>query len=294
MERCQEWICRIKARVAALHTYSQDPVLNRPDVHHIIGQSQNFPINILSFQTQNSDDPTVKNFIPKLKAHLLPHMKILHSDTQDCLLTHNEDHILKADLGQVVLKGEWIYWHNLFRINYTTYDVCRAQDSVNPLTDHHNIVLLSPEPSIHPFCYARVLGIYHADVIYILTTNQGKSKYVLWVRWFEVLDCPAGWEHATLDSVKFSPMAEADAFSFVDPQNVLRCCHIISAFADGQVHPNGIALSQNTRDATDWKQYYINRFVDRDMVMRYHWGLGVGHIYAHSMSAPFDLMSVHN
>jgi len=23
------------------------------------------------------------------------------------------------------------------------------------------------------------------------------------------------------------------------------------------------------------------RFVDRDMVMRYHWGLGVGHSYAH-------------
>ncbi|KIJ05949.1 hypothetical protein PAXINDRAFT_20828 [Paxillus involutus ATCC 200175] len=57
MERCQEWIRRIKARVAALHTYSQDPVPNRPDIHHIIGQLQNFPVNILSFQAQNSDDP---------------------------------------------------------------------------------------------------------------------------------------------------------------------------------------------------------------------------------------------
>ena len=26
----------------------------------------------------------------------------------------------------------------------------------------------------------------------------------------------------------------------------------------------------------------ISRFVDRDMVMRYHWGLGVGHVYAHN------------
>jgi hypothetical protein len=25
----------------------------------------------------------------------------------------------------------------------------------------------------------------------------------------------------------------------------------------------------------------IHRFVDRDMVMRYHWGLGVGHVYSH-------------
>ena len=26
----------------------------------------------------------------------------------------------------------------------------------------------------------------------------------------------------------------------------------------------------------------IPRFVDRDMVMRYHWGLGVGHVYTHN------------
>lgn len=26
------------------------------------------------------------------------------------------------------------------------------------------------------------------------------------------------------------------------------------------------------------------RFVDRDMVMRYHWGLGIGHVYAHVQS----------
>ena len=35
------------------------------------------------------------------------------------------------------------------------------------------------------------------------------------------------------------------------------------------------------------------RFVDRDMLMRYHWGLGVGHIYSHGQradgpSAPTD------
>jgi hypothetical protein len=28
--------------------------------------------------------------------------------------------------------------------------------------------------------------------------------------------------------------------------------------------------------------YQITRFLDRDMGMRYHWGLGVGHQYAHT------------
>jgi hypothetical protein len=27
--------------------------------------------------------------------------------------------------------------------------------------------------------------------------------------------------------------------------------------------------------------YPISRFIDRDMVMRFHWGLAVGHLYAH-------------
>jgi hypothetical protein len=26
------------------------------------------------------------------------------------------------------------------------------------------------------------------------------------------------------------------------------------------------------------------RFVDRDMVMRYHWGMGVGHVYSHGQA----------
>ncbi|TFK16402.1 hypothetical protein FA15DRAFT_662187 [Coprinopsis marcescibilis] len=60
-------------------------------------------------------------------------------------------------------------------------------------------------------------------------------------------------------------------------------------------------LSKCAGDKHDWKEYYINRsvthfhssiacefvnlniirFVDRDMFMRYSWGLGVGHIYSH-------------
>ncbi|KAG2086765.1 uncharacterized protein F5147DRAFT_781540 [Suillus discolor] len=34
-------------------------------------------------------------------------------------------------------------------------------------------------------------------------------------------------------------------------------------------------------DKSDWCQYFVNRFVDRDMLMRFHYGLGVGHVYSH-------------
>ena len=100
---------------------------------------------------------------------------------------------------------------------------------------------------------------------------------------------------------RFIPMQSTDAFGFVDPADVLRCCHLMPAFADGRPHPDRISTSQLAGDADDWKYYYINRygclysfvfrtptqlmvtrFVDRDMLMRYHWGLGIGHSYTHT------------
>ena len=190
-------------------------------------------------------------------------MKALHCNVQDSSWAHNEANALDAGSRQVVLKDKRIYRHNLFRINYTTYDVRRVQETVNPRTDHRDVMLLTPQPSAHPFCYARVFGIYHANVIYIgpgFKDYQSRRIEFLWVRWFDMLDRPAGWDHTTLDSLKFPPMTDADAFDFIDPADVLRCCHIIPAFADGQVHPDRIALSRNARDGNDWKRYYVNRY----------------------------------
>ena len=102
-----------------------------------------------------------------------------------------------STLSQVVFKGDHIYCHHLFRINYMTYDVCCAQDTINPQTDHCDIMLLVPLDSTHPFLYACVLGIFHANVIY---SGPGSKDYIarhleiLWVHWFEVRDVSAGWD----------------------------------------------------------------------------------------------------
>ena len=34
----------------------------------------------------------------------------------------------------------------------------------------------------------------------------------------------------------------------------------------------------------------LSSFVDRDMLMRYHWGLGIGHTYAHNTSSTESLL----
>ncbi|KIJ60967.1 hypothetical protein HYDPIDRAFT_31838 [Hydnomerulius pinastri MD-312] len=236
-----EQVC-IRARSAALK--QDDPIPNAPEQHHAIGKSQNFPVNITSFVQSNLDDPAAKDFVQKLKHHLLPHLWDIHVDdnrsmtsqtlTSQSLLDFRpaDNQSLLSALSQVVFKGGRIYWHPLFHINYTTYDLHRETDAINPSTDCCDIMLLvqRDSPGSHPFCYARVLAIYYANIIY----TGPKSK---------------DYHSQHLDFY-------------------------------GRLHSNGVAISRNARDAEDWKFYYINRFVDRDMLMRYHWGLGVGHLYA--------------
>ena len=184
------------------------------------------------------------------------------------LLNDPSNDVLRQDrllqLNHVLFKGNRIYQHRLLCINYTTYDLQRDFDSINPRTDHRDIMLLSnSDANAHPFSYARVLGIFHANTMY---TGPGSRDFqsrrikFLWVRWFEVLqDHISGWEQHALDMVRFLPMADTDAFGFVDPADVLRGCHIIPSFADGPLHLDGIARSRCAGDSDDWKRYYVNR-----------------------------------
>lgn len=155
--------------------------------------------------------------------------------------------------------------------------------------------------SVHPYSYARVLGVFDADVRY----NGGKTLRVefLWVRWFEVdATYPAGWNARRLDRISFVHSDSPDAFGFLDPSDVLRASHIIPAFAHGMTDtllPPSIARSAYWDDDDypdhDWMYYYVNRyvsfdsfvlllfylylfirFVDRDMFVRYL-GYGIGH-----------------
>jgi len=216
----------------------------------------------------------------------------------------------EPDVNHIFFKNERIYKHNIMRINYTTYDVRRAQDTINPATSHRDIMVLADDgvehANAHHFLYARILGIYHANIVY---TGAGMTDYrprrleFLWVRWFHLTDIPGSWAASTLDCVRFPPMASDNAFGFLDPADVIRSCHVVPRFARGERYIDGQGLSRCARDSQDWHQYYVNRcavstwphhitrwsdrpnarFVDRDMVMRFHWGLGVGHIYAHGL-----------
>ncbi|KLO16710.1 hypothetical protein SCHPADRAFT_822793 [Schizopora paradoxa] len=102
----------------------------------------------------------------------------------------------------------------------------------------------------------------------------------LWVRWFgRELSHRVGWSKRRLHQIGFvEDHEDTPAFGFIHPSQVLRGAHLIPAFAHGKTNimlPPSVARPVSDNDE-DWKFYYVNMFVDRDMFMRYRGG-GVGH-----------------
>ena len=193
-----------------------------------------------------------QNFLPKLKEHLLPRIQTALLQEATALsvpssrLGSGTGPLHSSDgnaCNSVFLKNDCIYHYKLIQFHFTMYDVQHQNDIINPGTSCCNVMLLaddaegSPISSNH-FLYARVLGGYHANVIY---TGPGMHDFescrfdFLWVRWFEVVNSgSSGWSNSKLDSIRFPPMNENRSFGFVDPKDVLRGCHILPAFAKGK------------------------------------------------------------
>ncbi len=162
-----------------------------------------------------------------------------------------------------------MYLHKVIRINYTTYDVRRAQDSLNPRT-HSDIMMLSNEndgAEAHLFWYARIIGIYHVEVFHRipgLSTPMGDPVRVdlLWVRWFgRELSYRGGWSKQRLHRIGFvEDHEDTPAFGFVHPSQVLRGAHFIPAFAHGRTGgllPPSISRPKRDKDE-DWRFFYVN------------------------------------
>jgi hypothetical protein len=172
------------------------------------------------------------------------------------------------NIGEITILNERIYSHATLRINYTSYDVRRQQDVVNPRTPCRFILLpadTSEDPTMHPFLYARILGIYHAHVRYRQRAPQRMD--FLWVRWLDYDEMePGGWDVARLDRVAYSPCRNdnelLEAFGFIDPRNIVRACHLIPDFDSGMTGttpgPSSISLGYDNEKG-DWEYHYINR-----------------------------------
>ena len=114
----------------------------------------------------------------------------------------------------------------------------------------------------HPYCYARVIGIFHAMVQLNSPRSRNRELHrieFLWVRWYDVDEkAHIGFKANRQFRLKFHTGLQA--FGFVDPANVLRAVHLIPKFHDSTT-TRFLGPSIARRDDEnheDYYRYYIN------------------------------------
>ncbi len=167
-----------------------------------------------------------QDFIPKLKNHLIARR----------LGVQDEDSIPDKYRDLLQIRNDVLWQHKTLRLRYTTYDMRRDQDTINPRT-HADILLLTSQDDEDdfPFAYARVIGIFHADVRYTgpgSTSSNWEHTEFLWVRWFvrDPTQTASGFRHRRLPRITFT---SDPPFGFVDPACVLRAAYIIPGYHQG-------------------------------------------------------------
>jgi hypothetical protein len=195
-----------------------------------------------------------------LKNHLLARILNLQYDRDEADFT-------SAERNSITFVKNKLYRHKVFRVNYTTYDLCREQDSLNPRT-HADIMLLScDDEATHPYWYARIIGVFHTCVHFKGLASHPriesgeKEMTFLWVRWFgQDLGYKSGLKAKCLHRIGFVDYQDPLAFGFLDPDQVIRGVHLIPAFTLGQTAhllPPSIARPSSDHDE-DWEYYYVN------------------------------------
>ncbi|KAJ3524956.1 hypothetical protein NMY22_g10778 [Coprinellus aureogranulatus] len=270
-----------------------ETVEDSPDSRYLLGVNQNFPVSLSFFSNRlvavgdaEEPDPYVANFAEKLKEHILP--RIVE------LLGFSAEEFHEEDWVNVTFEGLRLYSHKLLHVNFTTYDVRRDQDIIHVDTPQCNVLLLNgafaqhpSSTSVHPYLYAKILRLYHANVSYVGRLPDGTVDFTshridfAWVHWYDFLPSE---EEFVLDRVSLKSLDSELSTGFIDPSDILRAVHIIPQFSLGRPEsppPRSLCLPE--QDV--WAAYYINRFADRDLFMRYQYGLAVGHTYMHRAQA---------
>jgi hypothetical protein len=201
----------------------------------------------------------LQNFIPRLKDHFLSRLLGREFDGDEFQYT-------PEDRSTIRIIGDQIYSGKVLRINYTSYDIRRDQDSMNPRT-HCDVMVLSTEtgPGAHQYWYARVLGIFHAKVNHIgLEARNHSIQHMefLWVRWFGMEPGYRwGFKTARLPKIGFVPDTDEGAFGFLDPSLVIRGCHLVPCFANGRtsglLRTSTLTAARRPDEDEDWANYYV-------------------------------------
>jgi hypothetical protein len=165
--------------------------------------------------------------------------------------------------NRLLIVNDCIYRHKVLRINYTSYDIRRDQDLMNPQT-HADVMTLAPYEATdgHPFAYACIIGVFHYDVQQnldgVLTAPVPMS--FLWIQRFHLdRSFKGGFKRRRLHHIEFMPDAEPDTYGFLDLDEVIQGSHLIPAFAHGPTDPvTYTTLARKGDEFDDWRYHYVN------------------------------------
>ncbi|KAF7967234.1 hypothetical protein HWV62_35081 [Athelia sp. TMB] len=250
---------------------------------HALGD---YLISIWLYGTTDSYS-TRTHFLPKLRAHILNRLTGADYSGDEVEYTDEELH-------SISFVGNKLYRHKVARVNFTTYDMRRDQDSFNPRAHADFMTLAHEEPAAsgsgasHPdkapaYWYGRIIGIFHADVVHkgpLSTNHEPQHIEFMWVRWFgDDRTHRSGVKAKRLPRVGFVPDEPGhEPFGFLDPMEIIRAVHLMPAFAHGATQGllgHSIARQPKENDE-DWQYFYVDIWADRDMFMRFRGG-GIGH-----------------
>lgn len=152
------------------------------------------------------------------------------------------------------------YSHSYLRCNYTTYDVRRDTDVINPSIPSRSFAMMRSAEGDHPFWYAKILKIFHVQVQYPpLGILKPRRIDILRVRWLgDDPDGTGGIQQKRLHRVGYIPEGPG-AFGFIDPGSVIRGCFLVPAFKYGltsKLLPPSAAW--DVSEEGDWENYYVN------------------------------------
>ncbi|KAG2046784.1 hypothetical protein BDR06DRAFT_898573 [Suillus hirtellus] len=184
---------------------------------HHIATNRNNPVSLFAFLQENDGDPAIKNFIPRLKDHILYRLKNL--DVSHCDHTFTDE-----ECRQVIIPNNTIHSVHTMQVYYMTYNTRHKYDTINPKIHGDMMVLLGESAPSHLYWYACVLGIYHIDT-WLQGDHSETTKHnlkVLHVRWLALLmSYKSGIQCACLPKVAFIKESDYNTFGFLDPAQVI-------------------------------------------------------------------------
>lgn len=123
--------------------------------------------------------------------------------------------------------------------------------------------------STHPYWYARVIGIFHAEASYhdpngSLEDSRPFNISFLWVRWYGFDGKHrSGFKAKRPHWVGFVHGEDPEAFGFLDPSDVIRAIHLVPVYRLGQTPdflPPSISRRPNEHDK-DYERYAVDMYV---------------------------------